>query len=309
MRLPPYCPEASPSKTAQSSARVWPRTCRRFWPASISSAIASLPLWVYRRTATGREVDEGHPLMRLVRLGANRFQSWPDFVEWFIASTLLSGNGLSEIGTDGRGALVELRPIPWSWASVQLLPNGRLAFDVSESSGIFGGTGRTRRLLQDEVLLLTDRSDDGVLGLSRLRRAAAVVGAALGQQEFAAGILSNGVYPSGIVSAEGKLQPADFAALVERFRSFAGTERAAKALILDQGLKWNQLTISPEDTELLASRRFTTEELARIYQVPPPIIGDLTHGTFTNSETLIRFFAQSTLSGAASWSQRSSGKC
>jgi HK97 family phage portal protein len=60
--------------------------------------------------------------------------------------------------------------------------------------------------------------------------------------------------------------------------------------VLDQGLKWQQLSISPEDTELLASRRFTTEELPR-----PPII-DLTHGTFTNSETLIRFFAQSTLS-------------
>ena len=75
-----------------------------------------------------------------------------------------------------------------------------------------------------------------------------------------------------------------------------GAHNAARTMILDNGAKWEQITISPEDAELLESRRFTGEELARLYQVPPPIIGDLAHGTFTNSETLIRFFAQSTLS-------------
>ena len=50
--------------------------------------------------------------------------------------------------------------------------------------------------------------------------------------------------------------------------------------MLEGGLKWKPLTWTPEDTELLAVRRFTTEELARIFGCPPPIIGDLSHGTF-----------------------------
>jgi HK97 family phage portal protein len=140
---------------------------------AISSAISSLPLYVYRRTPTGREVDNSHPLMRLVRTSPNAHQSWPDFVEWLIASTLLVGNGLAEVVDDGRGAVVELRPVPWSWASVSMLPNGRLAFDISEQRGVLGtAVAGRRRLLQDQVLLLTDRSDDGILGVSRLRRAA-----------------------------------------------------------------------------------------------------------------------------------------
>ena len=268
---------------------------------AIAAGIGSLPTWVYRRTATGREVDEAHPLMRLVRQGANGFQSWPDFVEWLIASTLLAGNGLAEIVTDARGAVVELRPIPWSWASPQLLSNGRLAYDVVTQIGPFGATGRTRRLLQDQALHLRDRSDDGVLGVSRVRRAAAVVSGALGVQTFANGALANGVYPSGVIQAEGKMSREQTDYLRERFKKFTGAENAAKALILDQGLKWTALTISPEDAELLASRRFTVEELARLFGVPPNLVGDLTNSSFTNSETMLRFFAQSTL---AQWCRK-----
>jgi len=221
----------------QNGAIVSPRTAENLSTvlacvSAISSALSSLPLWVYRRTERGREVDEAQPLMRLVRQGANRHQSWADFVEWLVASTLLSGNGLAEIEVDARGALVALKPIPWSWASVQLLPSGRLVFDVSEQQTVLGATGRTRRLLDTEVLLLCDRSDDGVLGVSRLRRAAAVVGGALSQQEFAMNVLSQGVYPSGIVQADGTIGD-QFHNLAERFRSFAGTQNAARALVLD----------------------------------------------------------------------------
>jgi HK97 family phage portal protein len=68
------------------------------------------------------------------------------------------------------------------------------------------------------------------------------------------------------------------------------------ALILEGGAEWQQISVSPEDAELQASRRFTTEELARLYQVPPPIVGIWDHSSFTNSETAGRWFAQFTLS-------------
>ncbi len=265
--------------------------------SAISSAMASLPAYVYRQLERGREIDSGHPVTRLIANGPNEHQSWPDWLEWTLASVLLRGNALSEIVTDARGAVVELRPIPWEFCSVQLLPSGRrLAYDITETTALYGGTGRPRRLLQDEVFHLRDRSDDGLIGRSRLQRAAAVVQAGLSMQEFSIALYRNGATPSGALTLEGKLSDAARERLAELFRAaFAGPANAAKALVLDQGLKWEQLSISPQDAEFLQSRKFAVEELARLYGVPPPIVGDLSHSTFTNSATMIRFFATNTL--------------
>jgi HK97 family phage portal protein len=263
---------------------------------AIASAMASLPAYVYRKVDRGRDIDEAHPIARLIAFGANEYQTWADWIEWTLASVLLRSNALSEIVTDARGAVIALRPIPWEWCSVQLLPSGRLVYDVVELTHVYGGTGRPRRLLQDEVFHLRDRSDDGLLGRSRLQRAAAVVQAGLSIQEFANALYRNGVNPSGALEMEGKLTNEQRDNLAKQFReAFAGPSKAARALVLDQSMKWKQVSISPEDAEFLASRRFTVEELARLFNVPPPMCGDLSHGTFSNVETLVRWFATNTL--------------
>jgi HK97 family phage portal protein len=266
--------------------------------SAISSALSSLPAFVYRVTSDGKQEDNAHPLTRLIRNGPNERQTWVDFIEWVAASALLRGNALAELRTDGGGRLTALIPIPWEFVSVQMLPSGRLAYDIVETVGFYGATGRQRRLLEGEVLHLRDRSDDGLIGRSRLSRAAAVVSNALSIQEFTNSLYENGVNPSGVLESDQKISQVSMDRLKVQFKNaFAGPSKTARAMILEQGLKWKPITISPEDAELLQSRRFTGEELARLYNVPPPIIGDLTHGTFTNSETLIRFFAQSTLAG------------
>lgn len=264
---------------------------------AISSAMASLPAYVYRFSDSGRTIDDVHPLARLIETGPNEHQTWADWVEWTMASVLLRGNALSEILTDARGAVTGLQPIPWQNVNVQLLRNGRLIYDVTDVTYLSGGTGRPRRLLQDEVFHLRDRTDDGLIGVSRLRRAAAVIQAGLSIQNFANFLYRNGINPSGALELEGKLDPDQHKQLKVKFESaFAGEHHAAKALILDQGMRWKQISVSPEDAEFLASRRFTGEELARLFGVPPPIVGDLTHGTFTNTETVGRWFAMHTLS-------------
>ena len=264
--------------------------------SAISSAVSSLPVNIYRFTEQGREIDRAFPLARLVRLGPNQWQTWPDFVEWLMASALLRGNGLAEIVLDQRGSVQELRPIPWESVSVQMLHNGRLVYDVTNLITSYGGTGQTRRLLQGEVLHLRDRSDNGLVGKSRLQRASAVIDAGLSVQEFAGSMYSNGANPSGALELDGKVGPEKRDQLARQFRdAFTGSGNAAKTLILDQGLKWRQISVSPEDAELLASRQFTTEELCRIYLVPPPVVQDYRHNTFTNAETAGRWFATNTL--------------
>jgi HK97 family phage portal protein len=264
---------------------------------AISTALASLPAYVQRQDADRLETDPEHPVQRLIDRGPNDWQSWPDFIEWTAAQALLSGNALAEIVTDGRGAPVELRPIPWSWVSVQLLPSGRLAYDIVELTALYGGTGRQRRLLQGEVLHLRDRTDEGLVGKSRLSRARSVIDASAQVQQFANSVYRNGVAPSGILEADERIEDNQLQRLKDQFaRAFSGSNNAGSALVLDQGVKWKQLGVSPEDAELLNSRRFSVEEIARIFSVPPPIIGDLSHGTFTNTETVGRWFATNTLS-------------
>jgi HK97 family phage portal protein len=115
-------------------------------------------------------------------------------------------------------------------------------------------------------------------------------------QDFGNALYRNGANPSGALQLEGKLTDQQLARYAEQFRAaFAGTTNAARAMILDSGAKWEQISISPEDAEFLSSRRFTVEELCRLYSVPPPVCGDLSHGTFSNVESLLRWFAQATL--------------
>jgi HK97 family phage portal protein len=265
---------------------------------AISTAIASLPAEVQRRRPSGGyETTDDHPLARIIRDGPNAHQSWPDFAEWLVASTLLAGNGLAEIVRDRAGALASLMPIMWGAVGIQRLVNGRLVFDVSDQDTVLGTSGRPRRLLDTEVLWLRDRSDDGLVGRSRLQRAAGTLRPAWDLQEFIAHLWQNGVTPSGALEVEHYMDEEQRNNLRRNFiDALAGPQGAARALILDQGLKWRSISIDPGDAQVLESRRFTVEELARLYGVPPPVIGDLTHGSFTNSETMIRWFAQSTLS-------------
>lgn len=264
---------------------------------AISTAMASLPVYVYRRVPNGREEIPNHPIMRLVRNGVNTHTAWPDYIEWLVAQMLLRGNGLSGVMIDNTGQPVELEPVPWEWCAVQLLASGRLVYDVTTFSQVAGGNGRVKRWLEGEVLHFRDRTDDGLIGKSRLQRAAATVATSLYVQEFTGSLYENGVNPSGILTLEQNVGDTQREEIKTRLsKLYEGSNRAGKVLLLEgPTAKWNQLTISPEDAELLASRRFSREELASIFQVPPPLVGIWDHSSFTNSETAGRWFAKNTL--------------
>ena len=264
--------------------------------SAISSTAASLPAFVFRAADRGRTVDDTHPLARLVDEGANDHQSWPDWLEWTMAQVLLRGNSVSEIERDGRGEVVALRPIPWENVSLQMLPSGRLAYDVVRISDAWGGSGRPRRLLEGEVFHLRDRGDDGLVGRSRLSRSPAVIDSALAVQEFAGMMYANQATPKGVLSFDARLNKEQLAQVTKLWKdAFTGAGNAARTLILDSGGKFNPMSVSPEDAELLASRRFSAEEVARLFNMPPPLVGIWDHSSFTNSETAGRWFAQFTL--------------
>jgi len=264
---------------------------------AIGTAMASLPAFVQRRDGDRLETAPEHPVSRLIELGPNDHQSWPDWVHWTMAQALMHGNALSEIVTDGRGAPAGLRPIPWNHVSVQMLPSRRLAFDFADPEDTIGGAGRERRLFEDEVFHLKDRTDHGLVGVSRLARAAQPIAAADKTQRFAHGMYANNAALGGVLKHPGRLS----AEAAERVRhSFEarhkGPENAGRMAVLEEGMDYAATNMSAEAAQLIDSRRFSIEEIARIFGVPPPIIGDLSNGTFTNTETVGRWFATNTLS-------------
>lgn len=263
---------------------------------AISSALASIPAYVYRRQDNGRIEMGNHPVAALLRGGVNENMSAPDFMEHMLASVLLTGNALAQIIRGGNGQVKAFRFIPWQWVTVEQLANERLRFFVSD------GRGKTWRLLQSEVIYLRDRTDDGLIGRSRLHRAAQAVEGVKASNDFARQFLNNGAQPSGVISSPGKLADDQRDMMRNQFSSrFEGANNAGRTLILDGGLTWAAAQISPEDAELLETRKFGIEEICRLYQVPPPLVQDYSHNTFTNSETAGRWFAMFCL---APWARK-----
>jgi HK97 family phage portal protein len=256
---------------------------------AIARALASVAVYIYRRDDNGNRIEvPNHPLALLARYGVTNQQTWYDWMEHSLASVLLNGNSLSVILRDARGQLAGLKYVSWTSVTVQPLSSGGLRYDVSDPV-----TGRTASYLQDEVLHIRDRTDDGgKIGKSVLARAAESVNAVQNANLFASSFMQNSAQPSGVLSAPGAISKETaerLKATVEDYNT--GPRRAGSFLVAGDGLEWKQLQLDPESCELLESRKFGVQEIARIFNVPPIFCGDFTSSTFTNATTMVQIFA------------------
>lgn len=254
---------------------------------AISETVACLPLRVYRMSGDGVKFsDTAHPVARLFRQ-PNAIQTTSEFLEMLLGHCLLRGNAYAEIVRDGRGAPVELIPFHPDQVGVWRIPKTReVVYDVSDLDG------RRRRLVSEQMLHLRDRSDDGIVGKSRLQRTREALGTTIATETHAAATFKNGVRLSGVLSHPEALSTEAHKHLRDSFTDkFAGSGKAGQVAVLEEGIKWQSISVSPEDAELLASRRFGTETIARIFRVPMPLLADISNGSYANVVELNRMFA------------------
>jgi HK97 family phage portal protein len=245
---------------------------------ALSESVSTLPLHVYFREPNGdRTRADDHPLARVLR-EPNSYQSGLTFRESMTASVLLHGNGFARIETDAAGELVGLHPIDAPRVSLVRLPNNRHAFDYTDDDG------RVRRLLQEEVFHLKDRTEPGsILGRSRITIARETLGLGLALRTHGARTFSNAARLSGVLQTPAMLSADQHQRLAASWREqYAGTSNAGRTAVLESGLEFKPLSMSLEDAQWIAASKFGVEEIARIFRVPPPLIQDLTHGTYTN---------------------------
>jgi len=258
----------------------------------ISETVASLPLLVYREDDDGvRTATRQHPVARIFAGDANDWQTSNEWLETMTAHCLLRGNAYAEIIRDGRGAPIQVIPIhPDSVTVVQIPQTLRIRYDVTTPHR------GTRRLLPEEVLHLKDRSDDGIMGKSRLHRARETFQTAMAVERFAGSTFRNGAALSGVVTHPDQIGPEAAKTLRESIESlYRGSSNAGRIGVFEEGMSWTALSVSPEDAQMLESRRFSVEQIARMFRIPPPVLGDLSNGSYSNVTELGRWFATHTI--------------
>lgn len=251
----------------------------------ISETAAQVPLHVYRRLpGGGKERAEDHYLWPLLHDQPN---SWQDTFAWREMSflhLLLWGNAYSfklRSRAPGRGgAIRELIPLHPDRVRVEQDENYRVTYTVALPNG------STIKLAATEVFHLRDRTIDGFRGISRLKHGRESIGLARITERWGSQLFGNGTRPSGMLTTEQNLDETAIKQLRESWKAAHGGDNALGTAVLDGGLKWTPLSMNSDDAQFLETRRFQIGEIARLFRIPPHMLGDLERATFNNIEHL-----------------------
>ena len=284
----PYWSNFSAARGAVTTRRAESVSAVYACVGAIAETIATLPLILYRRSGTegeGRDRAVDHPLYSVLHDTPNGQQTALEFREQMQAAVLLRGNAYAELVRGYDGQVRELLPIRPDRVNVLLLDSGRLAFEV------YDHRGRMRRLLQEEVLHLRHRSEDGIVGVSPISAAREVVELALAERDHGNTVFANGARLSGVLKAAGSLTSPQIDRLKSSWQSqYSGGGNAGKTAILEAGMDYQSVSMTLEDAEWIAARQFSVEEVCRLFRVPPTVVGDLRHGNYANSVEMSRQF-------------------
>ena len=262
----------------------------------LSEAVAGLPLHVYRyNEAGGKEKAIDHPLYRLLHDEPNTEMTAFAFRETLMSHLLLWGNAYAQIIRNGRGEVIGLYP---------LMPN-KMKVDRDSKGNIYYTYSRTQDdtkiskpgevvLSPHEVLHIPGLGFDGIIGYSPIAMAKNAVGMAIACEEYGAKFFANGAAPGGVLEHPGIVKDP------ERVRQswnsvYQGSGNSHKVAVLEEGMKYTPIGISPEQAQFLETRKFQINEIARIFRVPPHMVGDLEKSSFSNIEQQSMEFVKYTL--------------
>jgi len=248
-------------------AAVW--ACVRL----LATAVAMLPLALYRRDGERNTLVDDHPVHDLLAERPNSWQTPFEFKQMALVHLLMRGNFYAE-KVVFRGKVTDLLPLNPAFMEPKILPDGRLAYIYR------GPNGRTVPYKQSEILHIRGLTTDGIKGLSVLQAAKRAVSVAAKLEMHTAGLMDNGTRPSGALETDQELNEEAFKRLREDFENnYVGAGNAGRPLILEAGLKWKQLSLSAVDAQFIDQRKYTRAEIAMFFGVPPHMIGDIERGT------------------------------
>lgn len=268
-------------KSAMQIATVY--ACVRL----LAETVAGLPLHLYRYTdgdEKGKEKAKDHPLYRILYRQPNPEMTSFSFREVMMVQLLLWGNCYAQIIRDGRNGIMSLYP---------LLPEN-MEIDRDEKGQIFyiyhaytdeapGENNKDIYFRQDEIFHVPGMGFNGLVGFSPIAMMKNALGTTLAVEKYGSSFFKNGAQPSGVLEHPGVLK--DPAKIRENWSAvYGGANNAHKVAVLEEGMQYKPISLPPEDSQFLSTRQFGVNEICRIFRVPPHMVQDLEHATFSNIE-------------------------
>ena len=262
----------------------------------LAEAIAGLPLHLYTyKDDGGKEKAIGHPLYLLLHDEPNPEMSSFVFRETLMTHLLLWGNAYAQIIRNGKGEVVALYPLMPNRMTVDRDSSGQLfySYQMANSDAPTMKAG-TVILKPSDVLHIPGLGFDGLVGYSPIAMAKNAIGLAIATEEYGAKFFANGATPGGLLEYPGTVKDPD--RVRESWnKGFSGSQNAGKVAILEEGMKYTPISIAPEQAQFLETRKFQINEIARIFRVPPHMVGDLEKSSFSNIEQQSLEFVKYTL--------------
>ena len=262
----------------------------------LAEAVAGLPLHLYRyKEDGGKEKALDHPLYLLLHDEPNPEMSSFVFRETLMTHLLLWGNAYAQIIRNGKGEVIALYPLMPDRMTVDRDRDGKLYYEYTVSTDDTPTVkGTVVRLNSSDVLHIPGLGFDGLVGYSPIAMAKNAIGMAIACEEYGAKFFANGAAPGGVLEHPGTIK--DPQRVRESWQStFGGSGNANKIAVLEEGMKYTPIGISPEQAQFLETRKFQINEIARIFRVPPHMVGDLEKSSFSNIEQQSLEFVKYTL--------------
>jgi HK97 family phage portal protein len=251
--------------TALQLSAVW--ACAKL----ITESISSLPVNVYKKDRAGiKTLTADHPLARLLNGKMNRWQTRQEFFETLTYQLVLMGNNYSVIQRNDKKEIIALVPMMTPQMEVALHESGAVIYTYQDGNHI--------KAYSDETIWHNKIFGNGIVGLSPLGYARNSIGIAQAAEESVGKIYRNGGKPSGLLTIDKVLTPEQRQSVRKSFAELAeGTED--RLFVLEAGMNYHQVSLSPQDIELLASRKFQIEDICRFFGVPSVLVNDTSGST------------------------------
>tara|TARA_R110000824_G_scaffold271530_2_gene460028 strand:- start:31 stop:1248 length:1218 start_codon:yes stop_codon:yes gene_type:complete len=252
----------------------------------LSESIAQLPLSIYETDKLGNKNESyNHKIYNILHRKPNNNMTTYTFIQKCMMDLLTRGNSFVYINRNGGAIPVELLPL--DVRKVKLVENdGEIYYELQD-----GGIVDAYDILHFKVM-----SKDGFIGMSPVDVGASAIGYGLALEAYGNSFFSNGAKVSGVLSTERHLSDEAITRLRTSFaENYSSIQDANKTMVLEEGLKFQQISLSNEASQFLKSREFSITEIARLFNLPPHLLRDLTKSSFNNISEQSREFVQYSL--------------
>ena len=253
----------------------------------LAESVAGLPLHLYEYTdeaEQNKQKAKEHPLYKILYRQPNEEMSSFTFRETMMTHLLLWGNAYAQIIRDGRNNVLGLYPLQPDQMEVDRDKQGRIIYIYhAYSDDVPKLQNKDYIFRADEIFHVPGLGFNGLIGFSPIAMMKNALGTAIAVEKYGSAFFKNGAQPSGVLEHPGVLKNPE--KIRENWSDvYGGPNNAHKVAVLEEGMQYKAISLPPEDSQFLSTRQFGVNEICRIFRVPPHMVQDLSHATFSNIE-------------------------